>query len=422
MSSILTNSSAMVALETLRGINKNLAMVQSEISTGKKVSSAKDNAAIWAISTVMSTDVDSFKQIQDSLNLGNSSVGVARAASEQITETLQDMKELIVSAQEENVDRTKIQTDIDALRDQIGSIVGAAQFNGLNLIDGASTADVSVLASLDRTSAGTVNASYIDVARTDLSISNSSTAAIYGGTASSDQSIIANGAANAGTAVNLAGGATNSTDIVIASVADGTGYQIVLDDTGATELNSVGQRTFEYVAGTDDSVNSVAANLATQIENFFNATGETNYAVSRSGDTITITNNAAAAADAIDVTANASTGGTAGVSAGGLGDLATVNVTTDSGATAALTSIENLLNISIDAAAGFGSAQKRIETQTEFVQTMIDSLTTGIGGLTDTDMEAASAKLQALQVQQQLGTQALSIANQAPQSLLALFR
>lgn len=422
MSSILTNNSAMVALETLRGINKDLAMVQSEISTGKKVSNAKDNAAIWAISTVMSTDVESFKQIQDSLNLGNSSVGVARSASEQVTSVLQDMKELIVSAQEENVDRTKIQTDIAALRDQVGSIVGAAQFNGLNLIDGSTTDDVSVLASLDRSSAGTVSASYIDVARADLSISNSSTAATYGATASTNQAIIANGAANAGTAVNLAGGATNSTAITIATVADGTGYQIVLDDTAATELNSVGQRTFEYVANADDSVNSVAANLSTQIENFFSATGETNYAVSRSGDTITITNNAANAADAIDVTANASTGGTAGVSAGGLGDLATINVETDAGATSALTAIEGLLDQSIDAAASFGSAQKRIETQSEFVQTMVDSLTTGIGGLTDTDMEAASAKLQALQVQQQLGTQALSIANQAPQSLLSLFR
>ncbi|MEE2878911.1 MAG: flagellin, partial [Pseudomonadota bacterium] len=69
MSSILTNNSAMVALETLRGINRNLETVQSEISTGKKVASAKDNAAIWAISTTMSTDAESFKQISDSLNL-----------------------------------------------------------------------------------------------------------------------------------------------------------------------------------------------------------------------------------------------------------------------------------------------------------------------------------------------------------------
>ena len=124
----------------------------------------------------------------------------------------------------------------------------------------------------------------------------------------------------------------------------------------------------------------------------------------------------------MSIQTESTTGGTAGVSAGGLGDLATIDVTTSAGATAALTSIEGLLDSAIDAAAGFGSAQKRIDTQGEFVQTMVDSLTTGIGGLTDTDMEAASAKLQALQVQQQLGVQALSIANSAPQSLLSLFR
>ncbi|MCR9270626.1 MAG: flagellin N-terminal helical domain-containing protein [Henriciella sp.] len=415
MSSILTNNSAMVALETLRGINKDLAMVQSEISTGKKVSSAKDNAAIWAISTVMSTDVDSFKQIQDSLNLGSSSVGVARGAAEQITSVLQDMKELIVSAQEENVDRSKIQTDIAALRDQVGSIVGAAQFNGLNLIDGASTEDVSVLASLDRSSAGTVSASYIDVARTDLSISNTATAATYGGTAVTDTSLIDNGGTAAGTADTVATGATQV--ITIASVADGNGYRIELDDSGTN--NNIGVRTFEYVAGADDSANSVAASLETQLSNFLSATGQTDYVVSRTDNAISITNNSGAN---VDITSFSSTGGTAGTSAGGLGNLATIDVTTDTGATAALTSIETLLNTSIDAAAGFGSAQKRIETQSEFVQTMVDSLTTGIGGLTDTDMEAASAKLQALQVQQQLGTQALSIANQAPQSLLSLFR
>lgn len=415
MSSILTNNSAMVALETLRGINKDLAMVQSEISTGKKVSSAKDNAAIWAISTVMSTDVESFKQIQDSLNLGNSSVGVARSASEQITSVLQDMKELIVSAQEENVDRTKIQTDISALRDQIGSIVGAAQFNGLNLIDGSSTADMSVLASLDRASNGSVSASYINVARSDLSISNSSTAEVFGSTFVDNLTIIDNGGTNAGTAATVADAATQV--ISIESVADGTGYQIILDDTATN--NNIGQRTFQYVAGTSDSANSVAATLETQLQNFLNSTGQTDYTVSRTDNAISITNNSGAN---VSIQTESTTGGTAGVSAGGLGDLATIDVTTSAGATAALTSIEGLLDSAIDAAAGFGSAQKRIDTQGEFVQTMVDSLTTGIGGLTDTDMEAASAKLQALQVQQQLGVQALSIANSAPQSLLSLFR
>jgi flagellin len=415
MSSILTNNSAMVALDTLRGINKNLASVQNEISTGKSISNAKDNAAIWAISTVMSTDVESFKQISDSLNLGSSTVGVARVAAEKVTGLLQDMKELIVTAQGANVDRTKIQTQISEIRENIGSVVGAAQFNGLNLIDGSSSADMKILSSLDRSSSGTVSASFIDVARHDLSVSNTASGATFGATAVTNTTIINNGGTAAGTAASVADGA--SQDITIASVADGNSYRILLNDSAGA--NSIGQRTFEYVAGTSDSADSVAASLANQISNFFSATGETNYTVSRADDVITVTN---ASGSALAITASSATGGTAAATPGGLGAVANIDVTTDAGATSALTSIESLLQTSIDAAAGFGSSQTRIENQGEFVNSLVDSMTAGIGGLVDADMEAASAKLQALQVQQQLGVQSLSIANQAPQQLLSLFR
>ncbi|MEM8755377.1 MAG: flagellin, partial [Pseudomonadota bacterium] len=76
----------------------------------------------------------------------------------------------------------------------------------------------------------------------------------------------------------------------------------------------------------------------------------------------------------------------------------------------------------IGAQAALGTSEKRIEIQNDFMGTLIDSFKSGIGSLVDADLEAASARLQALQVQQQLGTQALSIANQSPQSILALFR
>ena len=106
----------------------------------------------------------------------------------------------------------------------------------------------------------------------------------------------------------------------------------------------------------------------------------------------------------------------------GLGALSSVDVSSDAGAAAALGTIETLINTSIDAAAAFGSAQGRIETQQNFVSNLTDSFRSGIGSLVDADMEETSARLQALQVQQQLATQSLSIANQAPQSILSLFR
>ena len=102
--------------------------------------------------------------------------------------------------------------------------------------------------------------------------------------------------------------------------------------------------------------------------------------------------------------------------------VAAYDVSTAAGAATALAGIETQLQNSITAAANFGSVAKRIEIQSDFVKKLSDAMTSGIGALVDADMEEASARLQALQVQQQLATQSLSIANQAPQTLLSLFR
>ncbi len=277
MSSILTNNGAMVALQTLKSINSNLLDTQNMISTGKEIATAKDNSSVWAISKVMESDKMGFEAISASLDLGESTLAVASTAAETITDLLTEVKAKVVAAQEENVDRGKIQTDITALTDQIQSVVDAAQFNGLNMISSAS-ADVDILSSLDRDNAGAVTSSSITVKAHDL-----------------------------------------------------------------------------------------------------------------------------------DTTS-------------GLSDLGNIDVTSTASAVTSLDLMEDLINTAINAAADFGSARGRIEIQAEFLSNLTDAFTSGIGSLVDADMEEASAKLQALQVQQQLGVQALSIANQAPQSILSLFR
>lgn len=437
MSSILTNNGAMVALQTLKSINSNLTDTQSVISTGKSISSAKDNASIWAISKVMESDVKGFKGISDSLALGESTLAVAAQASETITDLLTDIKGKIVAAQEENVDRTKIQTDITALTDQIRSVVGAAQFNGLNLIDGASTDDMKILSSLDRNSDGTVTASQISVARQSLSVTTSASAAVFGTTdpASAAAAAVFMSGATAtiedDTYVTADLGALttgNDTTVAINQVAAGVSYEINITDLAINVAGggtATGDRVFQYVAGADDSVQDVARNLSNQMSSFFAAATDTgDYSVAlggTNGNEITISN---ASGATINVGQRIQLAGVPGTSAatGGLGALQTVDVTTDSGATGALAAIDGLISQSIDAAAAFGSAQGRIETQSSFVSNLTDSLKSGIGAMVDADMEETSARLQALQVQQQLGVQALSIANQAPQSILSLFR
>ena len=173
MSSILNNYGAVVALKTLKSINGNLDEVQNSISTGKRIDSAKDNSAVWSIAQTMNSDIAGFDAIEDSLALGEATVAVASAGAEQIVSKLTEIKELIVSAQSENVDHDTIQTDIASKVQQIEAIISAAQFNGANLlasdVDGNGATEMGFLASLDRVGpGGTVSAVEINVAAVDF--------------------------------------------------------------------------------------------------------------------------------------------------------------------------------------------------------------------------------------------------------------
>jgi flagellin len=97
-------------------------------------------------------------------------------------------------------------------------------------------------------------------------------------------------------------------------------------------------------------------------------------------------------------------------------------ITDSATAATALGEIETFLQTAIQGSADLGASAKRMSDQNDFVSKLTDAMKSGIGALVDADMEEASARLQALQVQQQLATQSLSIANQAPQNILALFR
>lgn len=404
MSSVLTNTGSMVALQTLRGINANLTKTQSEIATGKTVANAKDNAAVWAISKTMESDVKGFKAISSSLALGQSTVAVARQAAESITDLLVKMKERIVAGQERNVDAATIQKDVDALSEQITAIVGAAQFNGLNLINGAS-GDVDILASLNRDAAGNVSASSIEVLQQNLSTGQYAAKDVFAST----------------------GETSNSGDLAAFTLdaATGTGTLTINDDgtagyaAGDKISLRIGDKSVSYtVSAADIAADSPEAIIAVNLKAAIDGLGidglEVNYDAADAGDLVFTNTNPT---NDIAVMAQFSN-----ASAGGLGALATIDVTNAAGAATALGTIEGLIETAINAAASFGSVQGRLDTQAEFVKGLTDALTAGIGSLVDADMEETSARLQALQVQQQLGIQALSIANQQPQNVLSLFR
>lgn len=135
MTSILTNTAALAALQTLRTVGNNMTETQRQISSGQRVQIAADNAAYWSISTTMRSDNMAVSAVADALGLGAAKLDVAYAATENVVGILTEFKSRLVAASEAGVDREKIQEELDQLNAQAESTVKAASFSGINWLD-----------------------------------------------------------------------------------------------------------------------------------------------------------------------------------------------------------------------------------------------------------------------------------------------
>jgi flagellin len=276
MNSVNTNVGAMVALQNLNQTNSDLQVAQSRINTGLKVASAKDNGAIWAIAQNQRSTSGALNAVKDSLQRGVSTVDVALAAGETISDMLLQMKQKALAASDTTLDansRTALNDDFKSLRDQIQKAVDNAEFNGGNMLKSGGTT-IMALANADGTQ-------QITVAAQDLSLG-------------------------------------------------GTGALSALSTTA-----SIGTQTlaFNMISVVDTAIGAVSSSLSK-----------------------------------------------------------------------------------------LGTGSKSLTSHLTFVGKLQDSLDTGVGNLVDADLAKESARLQALQTKQQLGIQALSIANQSTSPLLSLFR
>jgi flagellin len=308
MSSILTNASALTALQSLNATNKNLSTTQSRIATGMRVAEASDNAAYWSIATTMRSDNKANSVVQDALGLGAGKIDTAYTAMNKAIEVVDKIKEKVLLAKSAGTeDRAKIQSEIATYVEQLKDNVKGANYAGSNLLqtDSGGSTTMSVISSYNRDSAGKVTTGTIDI-----SLDN----------------------------VRLVDEASTPTGL--------------LDKSGAASTVSI----------LDIDVTSVSA-----------VTGWASGADGTAFDNL-------------------------------------------------LTDIESALSSMATGAAELGAAKSRIDMQKEFVSKLSDSIDRGVGQLVDADMNKESTRLQALQVQQQLGIQALSIANGNAQSIMSLFR
>ena len=308
MASILTNSSAMSALSTLRSIASNMEATQNSISTGMKVSKASDNAAYWSISTGMRSDNMALSAVTDALGVGAAKVDTAYAGMESAIEVVKEIKTKVVAATEEGVDKAKVQEEITQLKEQLVSIAKSSSFNGENWL-----------------------------------------------------------------AVETAGDKT----VVSGFIRDASGNVGVKTTTYTLDQNNLLYR-FDAQGEVDDAQESILT----------------------STDNVTVSG-AAAAVQSIKIT-----------------DLDVENDDLE----VALASVDAALEKMTSAGAELGSVSKRIDLQTEFAGKLSDAIEKGVGRLVDADMNEESTRLKALQTQQQLAIQALSIANNDSQNILSLFR
>lgn len=328
MSSLLTNASAMTALQTLTATNKNLTAAQTRISTGMRVSTASDNAAYWSIATTMKSDNAALSAVKDAIGLGAATIDTMYTALDTTKEIVTEIKKKLVAARDAGVDRAKVQTEITDLQNQLKASASSAVFNGENWLDVNSDATAynatrAVVASFSR--AGGV----VTIDKIDIDISK----------------------------FHLFDSGTNTTSVGLFDKAL-TGV-----DTTATGVNLKSRDD----AVPDDNSGSVS------IYGF---------------DISKVTNSAV--------------------------DLAMLEKLT--------AGVDAILNQLTDSISYLGSIKNRVDIQKDFVNALSDAISRGIGQLVDANMEEESTKLQALQVQQQLGIQALSIANSSTQNILSLFR
>ena len=158
MNSIMTNTSAMTALQSLNKTNQSLVETQARVSTGYKVATATDNAAYWSIATTMRSDLSALSTVQDALGLGAATVDVAYTALESTIDVVSEIKAKLVAAREPGVDRAKIQSEISELQNQLVSITDSAVFSGenwlsVNSADASYNSTKTIVASFSRTSA-----------------------------------------------------------------------------------------------------------------------------------------------------------------------------------------------------------------------------------------------------------------------------
>jgi flagellin len=354
---------------------KSLATVQQQVSTGKKVASAADNAAYWSIATQLDADSGIVKAANDALAQSQAVLSTANSAMTSIISTIKSIQTTLTQAANPGADFANINTTLSSLGQQLTDAVKGASFNGLNLLDGSVTT-INFVAGF--------------------------TATVFGGSLNTIGM----------TTQPLTGSGSVTTTTQAPNITDATtiaALQALGDNTGTVSAPAFGQSVIDKTSdatGNTFSISSAALDGA--------VTTTTYTGLDANGNVTT-------AATAVAFTVSVATTPSAGLLTQGGTDL--TNMTTSSATAASqLNDVNAALKAVTTYAAILGATQDRMTSASTLNAAVTTSYANGVSALVDADMNEASTRLQALQTQQQLGIQSLSIANQSSQLILKLFQ
>ena len=344
--SINTNYGANIALQNLNATNRALETTQNRINTGKAITSAKDNGAIWSIAQNQTTQMNALDAVKQSLQRGQSTIDVAMAAGETVKDVLGQMKNLVLAASDPGVDAASLdayEEDFKNLANQITTTIKGASFNGVNMV-----------ANLDP--------SGVVVGKSDTAGTETATGKSLKALASAD--------------------GKNSIDVSGVNFALYKSQGTASTTAGTASASTAGQAGY---AGTGTPVTGAASGIELASDSF----------------TVVRTS-----ADLHKTHATPATGETARAAEW----------------TKLMKQVDDSITYVTSSLTKLGTGSKSLDNQLTFTSKLQDTLETGIGNLVDADLAKESAKLTALQTKQQLGVQALSIANSSSSVLLSLFR
>jgi flagellin len=436
-----TNLSSLVAQNNLSSSASKLASALQQLSSGLRINTAADDAAGYAITQSMTSQINGINQSARNANDGVSLAQTASGALQQTVNDLQTMRDLAVqslNATNSTTDRADLDAQFQQLKADIDSVATQTQFNGVSLLDGtfqgasfqvgANAGQTITVSSIGSSKSNNIGQYYTSALSVVGSVKTASGSAIttVAGTAGAYSGV----AAGLGTDL---GGTAAGASVSLTVQVDGTNYTtsaITLTGNASTDLKSVAAAVNQAISpvgnvvatvnsgGTGIQLSGTSANGAGHVVNFAVAS-----AADSSGATVTAGANTVKdlGLDSSDIVGSYTAAGVVATSSTAK-TLSTLDVKSVDNANQVLIAIDTALQQIATSSAQLGAYQNRFQAAITGLTTNSTNLTSARSQIQDTDYAQATSQLSKAQILQQAGTAMVAQANTIPQTIMTLLQ